>query len=285
MGMRSKTIRNIIQTKFDDWLDSIDNAIVRNKIRKNTIVTGGCIASMLLSETINDFDIYFKDKDTALAVAKYYVDRFDAAVGIDVLNIEGRITIKVKSDGIAEEGGNISLLDPDDIASELESPTEDETDKPKYRPVFLSTNAITLSDKIQIILRFYGSPEELHENYDFVHCMNYWESSDKDKLILNPASLESLLSKELRYIGSKYPVCSVIRTRKFINRGWKINAGQYLKMCIQISELDLLNPSVLEDQLTGVDIAYFHDVISQVKEKNPDRIDSSYLIEVINRMF
>ena len=176
-------------------------------------------------------------------------------------------------------------LDPDDITSELENPTEDETDKPRYRPVFLSTNAITLSDKIQIILRFYGSPEELHENYDFVHCMNYWESSDKDKLILNPASLESLLSKELRYVGSKYPLCSVIRTRKFINRGWKINAGQYLKMCIQISELDLLNPSVLEDQLTGVDIAYFHDVISQVKEKNPDQIDSSYLIEVINRMF
>jgi len=290
MGMRKKTIKNIISKKFDDWVESIDDLEVRNLVKNNTVITGGCIASMLLGESVNDFDVYFTNKETTLAVANYYVHTFDKikSLSIEVINGEdGRVSIKVNDKGIAIEGGFKPDIndDPDGIATELENGVDEDESKPKYRPVFLSTNAITLSDKVQIILRFYGSPEELHKNFDFVHCMNYWESAKDGSLTLNPEALEVLLAKELRYIGSRYPLCSVIRTRKFINRGWKINAGQYLKMCIQISELDLLDPEVLQDQLTGVDIAYFYDVIEQVKEKNPDRIDAFYLIEVINRLF
>src|SRR3546814_13834921 len=79
----------------------------------------------------------------------------------------------------------------------------------------MSTNAITLSDKIQIVLRFYGEADAIHENYDFVHCTNYWTSKDANLTLRQPA-LESLLCKELRYVGSNYPVCSVIRLSKFI---------------------------------------------------------------------
>jgi hypothetical protein len=62
-------------------------------------------------------------------------------------------------------------------------------------------------------------------------------------------------------VGSKYPIASVIRMRKFLSRGYTINAGQVLKMCYQISELDLKNPQVLEEQLTGVDVGYFNNLI------------------------
>ena len=62
-------------------------------------------------------------------------------------------------------------------------------------------------------------------------------------------------------MGSKYPLCSIIRTRKFIQRGYTINAGQYLKMAMQLNELDLKDVSVLQDQLIGVDSAYFDMVI------------------------
>ena len=116
-------------------------------------------------------------------------------------------------------------------------------DKPSYRPVFLTANAITLSDKIQIVLRFWGEPEEIHKNYDFVHCTNYWTSWD-GYLDLKTQALECIINKELRYVGSRYPVCSIFRVRKFLERGWKINAGQLLKACMQISELDMLNSAV-----------------------------------------
>nr|MCU0343906.1 T9SS type A sorting domain-containing protein [Ignavibacterium sp.] len=47
----------------------------------------------------------------------------------------------------------------------------------KYRPVFISENAITLSDKVQLVIRFYGTPAEIHDNYDYAHCMCYFDLS------------------------------------------------------------------------------------------------------------
>jgi hypothetical protein len=114
--------------------------------------------------------------------------------------------------------------------------------------------------------------------------MNYWESGNS-KLTLKPKSLEALLSRTLVYNGSQYPLCSVIRSRKFIERGWRINAGQYLKMAMQISKLDLTDHAILEEQLTGVDVAYFVEVIRKIKDKDPSKVDSAYLIEIIDRMF
>jgi hypothetical protein len=103
--------------------------------------------------------------------------------------------------------------------------------------------------------------------------------------VLHAAALESLLSKELRYVGSKYPICSVFRLRKFVARQWTINAGQILKMVMQIGELDLTDMRVLEDQLVGVDVAYFIQVIAALKEKDPVKVNAAYLCEILDRMF
>ncbi len=93
------------------------------------------------------------------------------------------------------------------------------------------------------------------------------------------------MARELRYVGSKYPICSLIRLRKFVRRGWYVNAGQILKMVMQVSELDLKSVEVLEDQLTGVDVAYFLEVIDKLKAKDPQKVNTAYLVEILDRMF
>jgi hypothetical protein len=207
-----------------------------------------------------------------------------------VEDIDGRIRIVTESGHRGETAADVATLDDsgaiEDAYEDLNEAafnTESEGE-PEFRPVFISTNAITLSDKIQIVLRFYGDADTIHENYDFVHCTNYWTSREGALTLRQPA-LEALLSKELKYVGSKYPVCSVIRLRKFIRRDWTINAGQILKMMMQISELDLTDPKVLEDQLTGVDSAYFLEIMTKVRENDPDKVNASYLVEIIDRMF
>lgn len=315
-GMKAKTIKKILRKLVDDWLATIDDPAVKQLATRNTIITGGSIASMLLGEPINDFDFYFRDRETTLAIAKYYVAHFqpEAAKGIKCKtyvddSLPDRIRVYIKSAGIASEEGTDEpyryfegrpedeaasyvgevMADPGDIQDAYDD-TEalaleaKDDGKPKYRPVFMSTNAITLSHRVQIILRFYGEPGVIHENFDFVHCTNYWISWDND-LTLRREAMETLLSRELRYVGSKYPICSLIRLRKFIKRGWMINAGQILKMAMQISELDLKNIEVLQDQLTGVDAAYFVQLISQLKNKNPEKVNTAYLVEIIDRMF
>jgi len=224
-----------------------------------------------------------------------------------------RVKIIVRSDGVASEHGDIHLeesfedvydtLDEndhlkspeqvleeaDDIpAAVAEEITEDE--KEKYRPIFLTTNAITLSNQIQIVVRFYGNAEQIHSNYDFVHCMAYFLPKD-NTLEYSKETLRAIMTKTLFYRGSKYPLCSVIRTRKFLKRGWNINAGQYLKMFFQISKLDLTDIAVLEDQLVGVDSAYFMILIDALRskmdsDKNFDLANSSaYVVSLIDKIF
>ena len=80
-----------------------------------------------------------------------------------------------------------------------------------------------------------------------------------------------------------------MRTRKYIERGYHINAGQYVKMAMQLNELDLKDVKVLEDQLTGVDTAYFEMMINaiQVKmeESGEQKVDSTSVIELITKLF
>lgn len=284
--MNKKVINSILTKKFNDWVKSIKDETVANLVKDNSIITGGAIASMLLNEEVKDFDVYFTDRKTTLAVTNYYVTEFlktHPENNVVVQDGLERIKIYIKSKGVTGEVNEKENPIFEDAVEVL--PKENEN---KYRPVYLSSNAITLSDKIQIVIRFFGIPEEIHKNYDFIHCTNYWTSKDSN-LVLNQKALESILSKELFYVGSKYPLCSVIRTRKFIKRGWHINAGQYLKMMFQISELDLTNINVLEDQLVGVDSAYFDLLICGLKSKHENdtnfKVTDSYLAAIIDKIF
>lgn len=362
--MKAKTINAVITKKINDWLNSLDDPVLVKHIKNDIIVTGGCITSMLLNEPVNDFDIYFKTKESLKRIAQHYTRKFNEnnkgktnrlgkelkAWILDGEDVEAwkkdkkklsdfaydypdisydnvknwvyneedenknayvyvsgmllntppdRIKIMINSDGIAEDSDYIAdnaeydineyleaLGDGDEIPAE-EMEKESENKNTKYRPIFLSTNAITLSNKIQIVVRFYGEPEQIHENYDFVHATNYWTYDTGT--VLNQRALECILNKELQYIGSKYPICSLIRTRKFIKRGWQINAGQYVKMAFQISELDLSNIYTLEDQLVGVDSIYFLNFISNLKNRSIKDKDfvltRDYLTTVIDKIF
>ena len=360
--MKTKTINAIISKKINNWLNSIDDKALVGKIKRDIIVTGGCITSMLLNEKVNDFDVYLKTKDSLLALSEYYTKKFNeknsgkqnhighplhawvldgrsvekwksgeitlSSFAYDypdykysevndwsyseddksekqraILRVSGmllntppdRVKIMVNSDGIAEDSDYVADAAEYDIDAYLDALGDgdeidaDEVDKEieKYAPIFLSTNAITLSGKIQIVVRFYGEPEEIHKNYDFIHATNYWTYNTG--AILNQRALEAILNKELHYIGSKYPICSLVRTRKFIKRGWQINAGQYVKMSFQISKLNLEDIYVLEDQLVGVDSIYFLNFLENLKRRvRFDKgfvITQDYLTTVIDKIF
>jgi len=277
--MKRKTIKKRLNNKVDSWIESIDNKSVVKAIENSALITGGAIASMLLDEEINDFDVYFSNKKDAMTVLKYYKHPAnDFTIGFPEgfqhhaehsVYEENRIYINVG-------GGSKKIEHGDDYDG-------------KYKPVFISNNAISLEGDVQLIFRFIGDAETIHENYDFVHCTNFWRRSD-NHLELRSEALECLLSKELRYIGSKYPICSLIRTRKYIERGFTCTAGEYLKMAWQVSELDLSDVNVLREQLVGVDIHYFNLLINALVEKKKEEDDDwspsyEYVMEIINRIF
>ncbi len=275
--MKTKTINKIISEKVGEWLASIKEEIKNDSKKKakfgeyfsaqilpHIIVTGGCITSMLLNEEPNDFDVYIDDKEICKKIAEFY-----QPYGADIVESENGIQFFIQSVG----------------RKLFEKEKEKEKDKTKtsVKVLCVTDNAITLSNNIQIITRFVGDPEEVHKNFDFVHTKNYWY---KDKLVLNPESIESILTKELKYVGSLYPVSSIFRMKKFVVRGWSITAGEMMKIAWDVSKLDLEDVEVLKEQLVGVDISYFTAVIEKLQNRDKNGIlDRTYLFNIIDEVF
>lgn len=305
--MNSKNIKKHLKARIRNWMDSIEDEAVKKTISENVIVTGGALVSLLTGEPVNDYDIYFRNKEACVSVAAYYVNKWnkshpDKPVTLKVDEETGKVSCFVSSKGIADENeekkSDISynfdtMPEEDDAVGAEREPEEQkepggEESKEKYRPRFITSNAITLSDKIQIVTRFYGEVEDIHKNYDFAHCTCAW-SSWNNELFLPQKALECIINKELYYVGSLYPLCSIIRTRKYLERGYHINAGQYVKMAMQLNGLDLTDVRVLEDQLTGVDTTYFQMMIDELKkhqeETGSDKVDTTYAMELINKLF
>lgn len=361
--MKPKKIQNNLRIKLNKFIESIDDLDLKESINKNTIITGGSIASMLTGEPINDYDLYFTDKETTLKAAKYFCKKAinDKVANMFVLTSDDamvrnilKINIEEKQKQInkeieaskkedKEEGDSEDKLsyecdialfdcmsdiqiyanqyqlcwrlihniyhtfknDPNRIKiysagswgtngkiqnkdEKIDSQEVEDEQEGKYEVKFISANAITLSDKIQLVIRFYGDAEEIHKNFDYVHATNYWTSSD-NKLYTNAEALESLLGKYLIYKGSKYPLASIFRSRKFIYRDWHIDAGQYLKMVFQLNDLDLNDPYILEEQLTGVDLLYFNWILNDFKsQKMKDtnfKPTTNYFIKIIEKVF
>lgn len=291
--MQIKTIAKVIANKLEEWLLTIADEPLRKKVRKSLLVSGGSITSMLLNEPVNDYDVYLQDIDVVKALSEYYALPFS-----DVIILDGRVkqsTIdKMETDISANNSYAISVrnLKEDQIkfyfagakgsAKVNENLPESERN---YTPMFFSPNAISLSNDLQIVIRFHGTPEQIHKTFDYIHATNYF-TFDKG-LVRNLEAMESILTKQLKYQGSMYPVTSIIRSKKFIKRNWNIGAGEYLKIMFQISQLDLTNPDVLEEQLVGVDVAYFDLLISILRDRASKdfNLNTEYLNAIIDKVF
>ena len=320
-GMKQSTIKKVLRKKINNWGESLqlNNEFLTNEdvknIKDNTLICGGAIASMLLGEKPNDYDVYFKDPNITHLVAKYYTKRFNKnhEKGIEVKtysfkNIldedENRICFWMQSAGLASETSTEyqyfetvqqdsivetffdSLTTADDsIESGLAVSSELRKKGPNYRPIFFTDNAVTLANKVQIIIRFSGPTGEIFKSFDFVHAMCAYDYAS-DELFIQKESLESLLSKSLIYKGSLYPIASVFRMRKFLERGWRITAGQILKILWQIKDINLEYIPTLRDQLIGVDVAYMVQLIRHLKNVKPGtKIDSIYIAKLIDEIF
>lgn len=271
---------------MNEWLKSIKDDSLREAIRENILVTGGCIASMLTNEQVNDYDVYIMDMDVLKRLCEYYCKKYDVQV------FDGREKEKLtrkEYEGLSQSAYDIAVrtLKPDQIKLYVGwgLPIEHNEDQLKvpYRVNFLSPNAISLSDDVQIVCRFHGNAEQIHRTFDFIHATNYWTFNTG--LVLNVDALTSIITKQLKYQGSLYPLTSIIRLKKFLKRNWNVNAGEQLKIMFQISLLDLTDPDILEEQLIGVDVAYFGKLV-EILRNNPGKdMTTKYLNAIIDQVF
>jgi hypothetical protein len=214
--MRKSTVNIVVSGMVDRWLASVTDEELKRDLKRDLIVSGGAISSLLGGEKVNDYDIYFRTMGVARRVAEYYVNIFN--VGDEAtdgrpevmycqrINLRGeeepRIIIKTPSRGVSrlkpvhEQDYEHALGPVESVDSFLQLDK-----KNKFKPVFLSENAVTLTNRVQLVIRFFGEPKEIHDNYDFAHCMCHYDYY-YDTLEVHPQAFESILSKSLIYQGS-----------------------------------------------------------------------------------
>lgn len=287
-----RAIKREITKKLNNFYYSIDEGRqdVLEALSRGT-VAGGAIASYLQGEEPNDLDIYLRNKEDLVTVMDYYLKTYDLVGGDDYLGVKDKETKHFNSElvhyvpddsGIKINEGGVYVY----LSSSGRASVSEEEEQEKYVPVFVSSNSMTLSNGIQIITRFSGEPEQIIKNFDYAHTLNYYDIESRE-LVLNKKALVSIMTKNLIYTGSLFPLCSLFRMRKFMERGYSINTGQILKMVMQLNYLDLNDTSVLEEQLIGVDSAYMEMFISSLNKAKREGTDISkgYVMNLIEEMF
>lgn len=304
--------------QLDDFTADDKKAVrdFQRMVSDNVIVTGGAFTSMLMGEEPNDLDLYFKTREVARLVARFYVARMlsvgnmvnnDYCPTTEIIDTDDGISVIVKSAGIAGDGVDLGKYQyfeayPDAATDAFFSAYKKKTKKidhelpeNRYQVAFLTSNAISLHGGIQMIMRFCGDVESIHSNFDFIHATNYW--TWEEGVVYNVEALAATHEKRLYYFGSKFPVASIFRLRKFIERGWRISAGEMLKIAYDVSKLDLDDVDTLRDQSMGMDSAYFRQVIELLQDRSNElqasgettsptkSVDRTYLFAVINEAF
>lgn len=308
--MKRKSIERMCREALEGWIASLPEELQKAAM-DNAFIAGGAIASLFQDEPVNDWDIYLRTPEMAQAVAEHYVERMKNVVGlntkmsnISVTAVDGRIKIKVQSSGIASVTSGKAEYDyfesqpparGEDYVQTVTAALDFEVNRSEitkdYSPVMLTSNAISLGHKtkdktpVQIILRFIGDPATVVKGFDWVHATNWFAL--REGLVLNTDAVACIALKELRYQATQYPLAAMLRSYKFVDRGWqRPHAGDMLVLTQQLVKLNWSDPATWEDQLIGVDFAYFGEVLNKInvllKEgKGMDEIISTYLVQIV----
>ena len=256
-----KAIGRTIRSNVDDWIESVEDPYLQDYLKDNVIVAGGSIASLVQDEEPHDYDIYFRTEECLDLVINYYLDRSP---------IPGYVKDSVR------KGSPFfyKCFEGKDEYNRLG----------KYSVLCYSSSAITLKGDIQLVTCTFGEPSEVSGSFDYLHSQGVYDYRN-DKVIITSGIIEAIKRRRLIYTGSRYPIASLIRMRKFIRRGYYINSGQILKIAFDINKLDLDDVRVLRNQLIGVDVYYFQALLDRLDKKDIDTFDTSYIIKLIDEFY
>lgn len=140
----------------------------------------------------------------------------------------------------------------------------------KFHIKLITDNAINLSDKIQLITRFTGTPEEVTNNFDWAHIKSYYKYPDK--LIIIPDTYRLIVEKELIYTGSKYQLSSLLRLKKYIKKGWNVSTKTMVHIVLDILKEFDKNKKIVKQKS-------FNKIVEEFQEEQDKNIEDDFIIE------
>lgn len=140
--------------------------------------------------------------------------------------------------------------------------------------VYLShtSRSITLKDRdtdtiVQLIhFDFFDNAETIFKAFDFTVCMAAIELAEgiAPTLVMSDRFIVDVASKTLRFNnGTRYPYASLLRVRKYKERGYKIGKGNMLAIAVACSQQPINSWDDAQEQFGGL---YGNEIQLQVEE-------------------
>jgi len=176
------------------------------------MLAGGALTSILTKKDINDFDIYFKDRDSFVLSL------------MDVRGIKDKLPLDEYPEDVEINYQHLDSYEFHYLCHTEKSVT--------FRPK--CTEAV-----FQFIHQhFYSSVDEVFNDFDFtINMIGY--DFETDELVVHPEAMLHLSQRILvTNSGTKYPLISVLRVNKYQDRGYKISKKEMVKLLFAVSKLE-----------------------------------------------
>ena len=156
--------------------------------------------------------------------------------------------------------------------------------------MFTTENAKTYKiDKLlfQVILLpslILPTAEDIIKHFDFTICMGAYDINI-GAFILHPRFLLDIARRDLVFnVEAKYPLASLYRIKKYIERGYKISGTEIIKIGLAINNLKMGDYTDLKEQLMGIDTLFLKELTDKLMtpeyaEKKYDLNDFLEMIE------
>lgn len=209
-------------------LKFIDKDLVDVLKGNKCIIAGGAVTSVFSGSRINDYDIFFREKE-AIKVVRDYLDGEDSKYEW-VISTDTAITYKPKKE---------------------------------HRKLGLRTiQLIILPETIGL------GPADLIRDFDFTICMGAY-SFYPESFTLCQDFLKHIAQKRLIFnTNSKYPLSSLFRTRKFMNRGYRISGSETIKLGLSINNLNIKTFGELRRHLLGIDTLFLKPLTDRLLDED-----------------
>lgn len=136
---------------------------------------------------------------------------------------------------------------------------------------------------IQLICAVYGQPEEVLAKYDFTVCMGAWMPGTQ-QFMLSDLFLKHCAQRRLCYnANGEYPISSLWRVVKFLDRGYKLPGVEAIKLALNIQRLNLTDHRVLKRQLMGIDTMFLKEFTAALDQRADIRYDFGEAIAWLDR--
>lgn len=204
-----------VRLQVTEMCDSVADTFsedLRTLIKNETFLTGGVFKSLVLDETVNDWDFYFKSDE---AILKF-----------------------------------LNLLTKETHTQSSPLTNRDKINFSKIR--ITTDNAVTFKlpkATIQFITFKAGRPKDIIGEFDFAHTLCYYDSLTAD--FVCPTHLivgKQLRYNEKAYA----PLSAMKRAFKFVKQGWNLPDNELEKITKSIVGVDWKDPEEVKKQTRGL---------------------------------